>query len=512
MKRATVALILAAVMLALCFPVFATHGFGSGRHSISVNGNIFDVWGYSSDAPPSFRLRDIAYILNGTSAQFDIRELADDRWDFWIVRGVSYTPDGTELQPIPDRHVVFGSYGFVSGEGFDEDYQQTVMVGLDVNDSGDYPALTVALSVIVDVDDAHFDLFDMADILGFSIEMWHSPDVDMEIETDPSRVADIPLMSVEKVTLLSRMGGHWVDAAHFYSEVIDESVVWPVEFLIGVTGFGEFNWRPIAPLWQPHENNEWFAVHMQTLDSGLVEITVDPATQVWGWRTWGQAERPRIPTVRDVAHLSNVRIVVDLNQPTIDELTYYIGDVAHTMVRDDWRIRHAQRYTADASECGGIRLRYVSDNGSFLDSYIVNVHRATSRDELGEIILTHRNVAANDRILFEFIDTTAQPGQIYYYSLVAETPDGRSHTVWSASQMRVDVDEILGAPEDIPTETPPTQAPIEPPYETESYETTIETEPEQANSRTWIWLLIIALGLLALFTSAMTLFLRKKRR
>ena len=121
-RKSITAWLLVTVMAVAFFPVdvFATHGFGSQSFRISVDGSSFEVWGYGSGGitiDPSIRLRDIAYILNGTPAQFNIITSPCDSWDFWIQRGAPYLVTFTEFQPISEpRRALFGSYGFLPGE------------------------------------------------------------------------------------------------------------------------------------------------------------------------------------------------------------------------------------------------------------------------------------------------------------------------------------------------------------------------------------------------------------
>ena len=103
--------------------VHATWGMYSGRTTIYVNDQIFELHGYSGDVTRHafFRLRDIAYIMRGTPVEFDIRESPDNRWGYWIVTGATYIPIGMELQPtLERRQALFGSYGFVASgsQGF----------------------------------------------------------------------------------------------------------------------------------------------------------------------------------------------------------------------------------------------------------------------------------------------------------------------------------------------------------------------------------------------------------
>ena len=175
-KKSITAWLLVTVMMVAFFPVdvFATHGFSSQSFRISVDGSCFQVWGYISGEialEPSIRLRDIAYILSGTSAQFDVIATPDDSWDFWIKRGELYTLTSTEMQPISQRRrALFGSYGFLPGSnspGFGQTPFQNIVIGFD---GEDYPAFSISVTSVRDIDDIYFSLYDLSYWLGFNME------------------------------------------------------------------------------------------------------------------------------------------------------------------------------------------------------------------------------------------------------------------------------------------------------------------------------------------------------
>jgi hypothetical protein len=182
------------VFMAALIPlrVYATHGFNSEKLRFSVNGDLYDVWGYEGDFRvrlPAVRLRDAAFIFNNTSAQFDIAEPpAGGMWDVWIKRGEAYTPNGSEMKEIPEyRFASFGSYGFVHGQGFQSDPHRRIVVGFD---GGDIPAITVTFSVIRDADALYVPLSELSYWLGFSIE-WQSDRImggRYEIVTAPKNI------------------------------------------------------------------------------------------------------------------------------------------------------------------------------------------------------------------------------------------------------------------------------------------------------------------------------------
>jgi hypothetical protein len=116
--------------------------------------------------------------LNGTAAQFDIISPPDDSRDFWIKRGAPYRATSMELQPFDEwRRALFGSYGFLAGEnspGFGQSPFQDTIIGFD---GEDYPAFSIAVTAVSDIDDIYFSLFDLSYWLGFSVEWtWETGD------------------------------------------------------------------------------------------------------------------------------------------------------------------------------------------------------------------------------------------------------------------------------------------------------------------------------------------------
>ena len=69
---------------------------------LSVNGELKDVEKYNIDGENYFKLRDIAYLLNGTSAQFAVYWNADSN-SVGIYSGRSYEANGSELVIGADR-------------------------------------------------------------------------------------------------------------------------------------------------------------------------------------------------------------------------------------------------------------------------------------------------------------------------------------------------------------------------------------------------------------------------
>ena len=133
-------LILAAVLILISpTTALATHGFGSARITVYVDETPFEVYGYDGGDftfDPSFKLRDIAYILSGTRAQFDITETDSETLDIWIGEPLAIT--GAELQPKEQTYAIFGSYGrfgWADGlSGFPEPFPTTAVLHVDLWD------------------------------------------------------------------------------------------------------------------------------------------------------------------------------------------------------------------------------------------------------------------------------------------------------------------------------------------------------------------------------------------
>ena len=144
--------------------VRSTHHFWYMNEIFIVDDNSFEVWGYGHGLS-YVRLRDIAYILNGTSMQFDILDYG--RENFRISRGEPYTPIGIELSPIINgARFLMSSSGFIIERFVDfvgvESFQ-TIPI---IVDGVGFP-----ISVFYDGRGEYFfELWNLSRILGFSTE------------------------------------------------------------------------------------------------------------------------------------------------------------------------------------------------------------------------------------------------------------------------------------------------------------------------------------------------------
>jgi len=168
---------LAMVFLLLPMQVFAApyHRY-SWRYpwfSVSVDGAPFKVWGYEG-----VKLQDVALILSGTTAQFDIAE-PPYGWDFWIRRGEAYIPDGTELWRPPIENSWMNVWSGFSDGYYPRPYhmffspKRNIVIGFDGNN---YPAITITILITYVGDYIFFSLRDLSFWLGFELTatMWEN--------------------------------------------------------------------------------------------------------------------------------------------------------------------------------------------------------------------------------------------------------------------------------------------------------------------------------------------------
>lgn len=433
MKKLLIVMVLALAVL-VPIPVRATTGPFASRLAVVVDGETFHVWGVYMDYSLSrFRLRDMAYILNGTPAQFNIRETDNGRFDYWIIRGEPYVPTGNEFRPVD----TVGIQGYRNGLWFPGHfYDIRAIVGLD---GTDVPATAVLLvAAKCNADEIFICITELAQVLGFSMD-WSSTlyffhmtldffveGVDYVISTTGER-ADFPDNPIEFLRLMLDLSGHWVDIAHFESTVIDESVVWPTElhFHIHGEGISNYNWvTTVSPLNRGAPS--WYPVSSRELEGGYAEFTITDSR----------------------------RIVVYMREH-VDELTYYIENVPHRMIRLTENTRLRQFYQAEAAEGGGIRLRYLlgimfslGDGFTIYRSQVPGVRGDPVYSR--ERVPFRRDVEFIDhwrydyRVLFEFIDTDVSYG-VYYYMFSRTTRSGDSLINYGDEpwQIRVDVGALL---------------------------------------------------------------------
>ncbi|MGE4484611.1 MAG: hypothetical protein AB7C97_05805 [Oscillospiraceae bacterium] len=72
------------------------------KQTVTFNGSSVALEAYNIDGYNYFKLRDIAYLLNGTSSQFSI-SVSDESFAVNAVKGSAYTAVGGELEPGTDK-------------------------------------------------------------------------------------------------------------------------------------------------------------------------------------------------------------------------------------------------------------------------------------------------------------------------------------------------------------------------------------------------------------------------
>jgi len=453
-KKILIILILLFTFLAPT-PVYATVGPFVNEVTVFVDGKAFTLWGIADDtAISSIRLRDLAYVLNGTSAQFDIRETTKNDFDYWIVRGAPYTPIGNELQPITSYY----------DDGWDNKWfigsMTRTIIGIDGTDE---PETFIDFTAYIDDYDLYFPLRRLATLLGFSLEWsrvgyiahglheYYIEGADYVLNTKTGSPAEIPIQSVEFLDLMWQLHEHWVDSAHFYSDIIDESVVWPMELFIAPAGYGVrfTSWRSVAPMNPPGTSyfwQYWYPLQMRHLADGVAELIIsNDAT-----RTWHdiQTDYASSNSMNSESDFYKRRILVDTSQDEIEEIFLYINDTRYHMVRPYSPPRDARRYSVSINEEGYIVLRYVLGQNAFWPGDGIAFIRSTLHNpvsEFVEFVFYEDSVDYNNRVLFEFIDTTARPGNVYYYSIQRMMSWGAMALYANPdySQIRVDVNALL---------------------------------------------------------------------
>ncbi|MCL2403920.1 MAG: hypothetical protein FWC92_00090 [Defluviitaleaceae bacterium] len=234
--------------------------------------------------------------------------------------------------------------------------------------------------------------------------------------------------SPDPTMVLERIAGHWVDNAIYDSLIINSSLLWPLErffhpqgvmmqahawplssFIIGGTGSPGFV----------------YPINMRNLDNGLVELTVDTQGSVYCVLKLFYYD-PAIPGYCycqtpgrngwDLSIFNDHRIIVDTTGPTIDKITYYIGDKAYTLVRFHYE-SNISRYNYE-SLIDSVRIRYFAGIHAFPRMFEeIWIYRSTQEGYKGERIITHIVQGWDDSIFYEFYDTTIEHGKTYFYSI-----------------------------------------------------------------------------------------------
>ncbi|MCL2225415.1 MAG: hypothetical protein FWB96_10670 [Defluviitaleaceae bacterium] len=406
------------IILLMPLAVRATVGPLVQEAVVFLDDEIFTIWGVGDDVAVSFvRLRDLAYILNGTPAQFNFAESHEENISYRIFRGEPYIPQGNELLPIEYYHEEGGPRWFAAGGMYN------VKIGVD---GGNSPETVILFNVYGDGYDYFFPLGRMGTLLGYSLEWsrvgyWMHSLYDFYVEgatyvisTVGREPAVLPVQTAEFLQLMERLAGHWVDDTHFYGEVIDESVVFPRELFIFLEGYGVTfeSWDSVAPIHRAAVTPWWarYRVAKRSLGDGLLELMLaDTAESPWHFTPDDADEFPNLP------YLTERRIILDPAQEEIAEIFFFDSGEKIRMVRAYHSRDLAPRYTLEMNTDGHIVIRYVLGQGALRWGRTLMISRAVRRDYLGELLLYQEDFYPDDRAVFEFTDTTAQRGHTYYY-------------------------------------------------------------------------------------------------
>ena len=409
------AILLLFLFLSPASSVYATpDGWLYGQHVIYVNEQRFEVWGYRLwDEYGNYRLRDIAYILNGTSAQFNIWEPLGAHLHFWIERNVPYEPIGTELTHFYEEHLEWRQIGGFHAYAGQHLPLQHVILSMDGSFVPEVNTVVTVLTSfgfpineparLVDLNQVYFAMENLAGLLGFRLEMKSG---ELHITTGIEYLSDniaphsLKLMDMD---ISFRLTGHWVDGRFFDSDIINQEVAWPHEFEIGLFGLTyqprfvdfQFTGLPLSArqpnIW--HHYRDFFSLTALWLETGRMTIFVNDTDR---------------------------KISVDLNSMPINTLIYYVDGIPHEMVRLDSNLSPG-RYRYEAHKDGGIHLTYIADFQSFWSNpEYIHIYRSNVQGYEGERIYTHMVIDENDRIFFEFIDPHAEPSRIYFYTIKSQ--------------------------------------------------------------------------------------------
>ena len=199
------AFFLTAIMALSAIPVYAGVPASPTASKVTVNGEAKAFEAYNINSNNYFKLRDIAYVLNGTDASFSVG------WDgaansIALVKGEAYAPTGSEMK--------------VSGT---KDIKDAVASNSSILIDG----VKAALKAYNINGNNYFKLRDLGNALGFNVG-WDNASQTISITSEPSAAAK-PAEKEEKTTLTweeaEKMGlsmkivGIWADFG-LYSEMI----------------------------------------------------------------------------------------------------------------------------------------------------------------------------------------------------------------------------------------------------------------------------------------------------
>ena len=113
MKRLLTCILCLSLLFALAIPVLGDYTARLSPWSLMVDGSIMNCEKYIINGYNYFKLRGLAYLLNGTPCQFSV-DFIDETRTVSIVTGQPYEPNGTELRETAENEVedaYFSSHG-----------------------------------------------------------------------------------------------------------------------------------------------------------------------------------------------------------------------------------------------------------------------------------------------------------------------------------------------------------------------------------------------------------------
>ena len=192
MKRISTLLIAFVLCLSFAAPIRAASSVFLSPQNLSVNGVLKNVEKYNIDGINYFKLRDLAFMLNGTANQFNVG------WDsannaVIITTKKAYSPDGSEMKPGADK-----SASAVKSK-------QTVMI--DGKTRSDLSVYNIGGSNF-------FQLRELGNIIGFSVD--YDSSLNAAVVTTSDHI-DKKKMAREMLAIIDR----YADKDNSYVNLID---------------------------------------------------------------------------------------------------------------------------------------------------------------------------------------------------------------------------------------------------------------------------------------------------
>ena len=273
------AFFLTAIMALSAVPVYAGVPASPTASKVTVNGEAKAFEAYNINSNNYFKLRDIAYVLNGTDASFSVG------WDgaansIALVKGEAYAPTGSEMK--------------VSGTKDIKDAVESTSAILIDGQKAALKAYTIK-------GNNYFKLRDLGTALGFNVG-WDNASQTISITSEPSAAAK-PTEKEEKTTLTweeaEKMGlsmeivGIW--ASHgLYSEMIcfaDDSPFKAISVNSATVNGKKATahvytaaYLKTTEMWSDYYNDADFFLQYTFPDNAMYSLNADPYSPDYGKR------------------------------------------------------------------------------------------------------------------------------------------------------------------------------------------------------------------------------------